>query len=75
MHRTARHADPAVNELYKERRKLATQADGSGLSAMRAWARLEALEGRLRTLAPSGEWRHESRDIGGTGRWQVKLPD
>lgn len=70
----ARHPDPQINDLYKERRKQSTKADGSGLPAMRAWSRLEVIEAQLRRLDPEGDWRFEGRGPETNWRWAVRKP-
>lgn len=70
----ARSADSELNRLYRERRRLASAANGSGLPAMRAWAKLEALEERLRRIDPDGDWHWEGDNWDGLG-WQVRRPD
>lgn len=58
----ASHADPAINALYKARRKAADRADRSGFVGIDGWAKLEATEDKLRALDPDGDWRYEARD-------------
>lgn len=65
----ARHPDPAINKLYRERRKAARAAD-DGRSAARGWATLERIEAELRAVDPDGDWRHEGDRYDGRG-WRV----
>lgn len=70
-HRPARHADPEIQALYVARRKAATAANGSGMSAMRGWAELESVESQLRSVDPDGDWRFESRTEATDWKWAV----
>jgi hypothetical protein len=68
------HPDPAINKLYRARRKAATAADGSGYKASRGWAELEQIQTQLRELDPEGDWRLEGNYYDGLG-WRVKRPE
>ena len=66
----ARHADPEINKLYRERRKAAEAADGSGYTASKGWVSLESIEAQLRKVDPDGDWRREGNLLDGRG-WHL----
>lgn len=69
----AKHADPAINRLYRARRKAATEADWAATSYKRSkgHADLARIEDELRALDPGGEWRREGYNFD-KGEWEVK---
>lgn len=69
----ARSSDPAIDALYRKRRRAASEADGSGMKATKGWAELEATQAILEQLDPDGDWRYEGNRYDGLG-WQVRRP-
>jgi hypothetical protein len=67
----ASHSDPAINKLYRERRKAAEAADESGFKGMRGWDDLAKVESELRKVDPDGDWRFEGNRHDGRG-WRVE---
>lgn len=70
----ARHADPAIDKLYRARRKAAMASDESGWKGIEGWESLEQIEAELRKIDPDGDWRYEGNRYDGQG-WTVRRPE
>jgi len=69
----ARHADPEINALYVARREAASRSNESGYKGIKGWADLEAIQAKLSTLDPEGDWYFEGDRWDGRG-WRVSRP-
>lgn len=68
--RKDRMSPAELKKLYRQRRRYASAAMGSGLKAMQAWGALESIERTLANVDPDGDWRYESYNFT-TGGWDI----
>jgi hypothetical protein len=69
----ARHTDPAINRLMRQRRQACEAADSDSGRSARGWRDSEVISSQLHELDPDGDWYYEGNLYDGHG-WVVRRP-